>query len=84
MLAGLRRTIRCARPDRNRLGKLTVNIATGDASDPSILPDSPAVEFARSRGLKGGAARAASLTPKIRREIAQKAAKTRWSGKKEE
>jgi len=44
-------------------------------------PDSPATEFARSGGLKGGKARAASLTPARRREIAQMAAKRRWEEK---
>jgi hypothetical protein len=32
----------------------------------------------RKGGLKGGNARAIKLTPEKRREIAQKAAKTRW------
>jgi hypothetical protein len=68
--------------DPNQLAKLILDIATGGAPEPTTLPDSPAVEFARSGGLKGGAARAASLTPKRRQEIARKAAKERWSGKK--
>ena len=42
------------------------------------VPLSPASEFARSGGLKGGQARAAALTPKRRREIALNAAKKRW------
>jgi hypothetical protein len=37
----------------------------------------------RSRGgLKGGKTRAARLSPKRRKEIAQKAAKARWEGRK--
>ena len=47
--------------------------------DPSKNPH--AVALGRLGGLKGGAARAASLTPKKRSQIAAKAAKTRW-GKK--
>jgi hypothetical protein len=51
------------------------------------LPMSKASDAARylsSLGAsKGGKARAAKLTPKRRKEIAQKAAKTRW-GKKPE
>jgi len=40
-----------------------------------------AVELGRLGGLKGGPARAKRLTARKRREIAQKAAKTRWSSK---
>jgi hypothetical protein len=40
-----------------------------------------AVELGRLGGLKGGAARAASLTPAKRSQIAAKAAKSRWSKK---
>ena len=38
-----------------------------------------AVALGRLGGLKGGKARARKLTPEKRREIAQKAAKARWS-----
>ena len=65
--------------DPNQLGKLIVELSVGEVSDdPVALPLSPASEFARSGGLKGGKARAAALTPKRRREIALNAAKTRW------
>jgi len=37
-----------------------------------------AVALGKLGGLKGGKARAASLTPARRKEIAQNAAKTRW------
>jgi methenyltetrahydromethanopterin cyclohydrolase len=40
-----------------------------------------AVSLGRLGGLKGGPARAKRLSPKKRKEIAQKAAKTRWSSK---
>lgn len=40
-----------------------------------------AVALGRLGGLKGGKARAAKLTPKQRKEIAQKAANKRWEGK---
>jgi hypothetical protein len=40
-----------------------------------------AVALGRLGGLKGGKARASSLTPKQRKEIAQKAAQTRWGRK---
>jgi hypothetical protein len=38
-------------------------------------------QIARLGGLKGGPARAASLSPQRRREIAQKAADARWGNK---
>jgi hypothetical protein len=38
-----------------------------------------AVALGRLGGLKGGKARANSMTPEQRKEIAQKAAKARWS-----
>jgi hypothetical protein len=47
--------------------------------DPSKNPH--AVALGRLGGLKGGVARAASLSPKKRSNIAAKAAKARW-GKK--
>ncbi len=47
--------------------------------DPSKNPN--AVALGRLGGLKGGAARAAALSPRKRSQIAAKAAKTRW-GKK--
>ena len=40
-----------------------------------------AVALGRLGGLKGGKARAEKLSAKRRKEIAQKAAKTRWSTK---
>jgi hypothetical protein len=40
-----------------------------------------AVALGHLGGLKGGKARAEKLSPKKRREIAQKAAQTRWSNR---
>jgi len=40
-----------------------------------------AVALGRLGGLKGGKARAAKLSPKKRKEIAKKAAQTRWAKK---
>ncbi len=48
-------------------------------ADPSKNPH--AVALGRLGGLKGGAARAASLAPKKRSQIAAKAAKARWEKK---
>ncbi len=64
--------------DPNQLGKLIVALSVGEAIDSEPKLDSPAVEFARSGGLKGGKARAEALTPQRRREIAKDAAKKRW------
>jgi len=64
--------------DPNQLAKLMVDIASGAVKEPEPEPDTPAQEFARSGGLKGGKARAEALTPERRREIAKKAAAKRW------
>ncbi len=47
-----------------------------------VTKNPAAVELGRLGGLKGGAARAASLTPKKRSQIAAKAAQARWGKKK--
>jgi hypothetical protein len=54
-------------------------------SEPTIIPtkekNPAAVALGRLGGLKGGPARAKSLSAKKRKEIARKAANTRWSSK---
>ena len=52
-----------------------MRIATGEESE--TLHD-PATQLHREGGLKGGRARAASLSSEKRREIASKAAAARW------
>lgn len=64
--------------DVNQLAKTIVEIATGERADERPEPMTPAQEFARSGGLKGGKARASTLTPAQRQEIARKAAAKRW------
>jgi hypothetical protein len=78
-------TKRPQRPrDANQLGKLIVDLSTGEAEEPvAPVPDDSgkdpaAVALGRRGGLKGGAARAKSLSAKRRKEIARKAAKKRW------
>jgi hypothetical protein len=69
--------------DANQLAKLIVDIATGEVPPDTKTEDGKnpaAVALGRLGGLKGGAARAKSLSAKKRREIAKKAAKTRWGG----
>ena len=51
-------------------------IATGEIEE---KPDDK--EYARKGGLKGGKSRAAKLSPETRKEIARKAAQSRWSKK---
>ncbi len=68
--------------DANQLGKLIVDLATGEAQEesPQDTGKNPhAVALGRLGGLKGGKARAANLTPEQRSEIGKKAAKARWS-----
>jgi hypothetical protein len=67
--------------DPNQLGKLIVELSVGEASETEPAPNSPAVEFARRGGLKGGQVRAATLTAERRHEIAVLAAKRRWGTK---
>jgi hypothetical protein len=70
--------------DANQLGKLIVDLSTGEADEPAApAPDDSgkdpaAVALGRRGGLKGGAARAKALSAKRRKEIAKKAAKARW------
>jgi hypothetical protein len=79
------RSSRPSRPrDPNQLAKLIVDIATGQASDeapPAVADgkDPAAVSLGRRGGLKGGKARAASLTSEQRSDIARKAAKARYA-----
>jgi hypothetical protein len=66
--------------DPNQLGKLIVDLATGEAEE---IPedsgkDPAAVALGRKGGLKGGKARAESMTPKQRSEAAKRAASARW------
>lgn len=66
--------------DPNQLAKLIVDIATGGAEDTaSEAKRKPSNR--RAGGLKGGKARATILTAPRRREIAEKAARSRWSKK---
>ena len=66
--------------DSNQLAKLIAGIATGEVEDAKNNDgkDPAAVALGRKGGLKGGKARAESLTAKERSAIAKKAAKTRW------
>lgn len=78
--------------DVNQLAKALVDLSTGQAAtDPASEPveakppehekNPAAVSLGRRGGLKGGKARAESLTPEKRSEIARKAAAARWEHK---
>ena len=69
--------------DVNKRAHLIAQLATGEATqpDPYEGKNPAAVELGRLGGLKGGKARAKKLSPARRKEIAQKAAKTRWKKK---
>jgi hypothetical protein len=68
--------------DLNSLAVFIVEEATSDSPRPKAeerVKDPAAVALGRKGGLKGGKARAASMTPERRSEIARKAAAARWS-----
>ena len=84
------RSKKSARPrDSNQLAYQVMLEATGQApkfnpkqEKPEGPPKNPAaVALGRLGGLKGGAARAAALSPRKRCQIAAKAAKARWGNK---
>lgn len=61
--------------DLNRLAAAIVGDAT-DETPPE--PESAEVRAGRKGGLKGGASRAAAMTPEERSDAARKAAQARW------
>ena len=56
---------------------LVAKIATGEATE--TVPDDGKDPAAKALGKKGGAARAKSMSPQRRAEIAKKAADKRWN-----
>jgi hypothetical protein len=66
--------------DSNQLGKLIVDIATGEVDDirDQSLKNPAAVELGRKGGLKGGKARAENMTAEQRSAAAKRAADARW------
>jgi hypothetical protein len=77
-------TKRLKRPrDPLQLAKLIGDIATAQIADSvEDKRDPAAVALGRKGGLKGGRARAESLTEKQLKASARKAAKARWSKKR--
>jgi hypothetical protein len=65
--------------DPNQLAKSIVDIATGAVEDRPPTPEEQGKDpAAAALGRKGGAARAAKMSPERRAEIAKKAATSRW------
>lgn len=74
------------RRDVNELAARIAAVATGDDATVSVMSKAipkeknlAAVELGRLGGLRGGKARAAKLSAKKRKEIAQLGAAARWS-----
>ena len=69
--------------DPNQLAKLIVELSTGQIEDhdPNKGKNPDAIKRGRLGGLKGGAARADTLSPERRKAIAKKAAVERWKTK---
>jgi hypothetical protein len=69
--------------DLNQTAFRIMQQSTGQAApSPAPAKNPAAVALGRLGGLKGGKARAANLSAKKRKEIAKKAANSRWSLKK--
>jgi hypothetical protein len=65
--------------DPNQLAKSIIDIATGEKPDRDPTPEEQGKDPAAvALGKKGGKARAAGMTAKRRKEIAKKAAASRW------
>lgn len=65
-------------PKRSDLNQIAASIVAQTAANPIPQKNPAAVALGRLGGLKGGKARADSLSPKRRAAIAKKAAEARW------
>lgn len=78
-LRGMPKRSSSLKKDQNQLAKSILDQITGEVPEPPADGKNPAaVALGRLGGLKGGKARAESLTAKKRKEIATKAAAARW------
>ena len=83
-LAGMK-TTRKKHPDLNELAAAIVAGTTEEKSpEPEDTRNPAAVALGRLGGLKGGPARKKKLSHERRKEIAQKAAQSRWHKKTEQ
>jgi hypothetical protein len=69
-------------PDPNIAAFSIVQQVTGETTK-RLEKNPAAVALGRLGGLKGGRARADSLSPETRKKIAKKAAQTRWAAEKD-
>jgi len=67
--------------DEIQAARRVVDIATGERPKVDPKVSKAAAALGRMGGLKGGKARAASLSPERRSEIAREAAQRRWAKK---
>jgi len=77
-----RSSIKWTLTDINQLAASIVKAATTESPEPAEKPSEKnphAVALGRLGGKKGGPARAAKLSAKKRKAIAQKAARARWA-----
>jgi len=74
----------CGMPkkDLNQIAANIVALTTGTKVKEEVAKNPAAVALGRLGGLKGGKARADSLSATKRKEIARKAAASRWKTKK--
>jgi len=80
----MRRSSKKLPTDPNKLAYEIVRLSTEEPDEKEQPPEERSeiskylAEIGRKGGLKGGKARADKLTPERKKEIAQKAAQTRW------
>jgi hypothetical protein len=79
----MRRSSKPLPKDPNKLAYEIVKMSTEEPTEPEQPQERSEIskylaEIGRKGGLKGGKARAEKLTPERKKEIAQKAAATRW------
>jgi hypothetical protein len=67
--------------DRSSIMEDMAKVVQINTGQPKPAKNPAAVALGRLGGLKGGDARAASMTPERRKEIAQQAAKQRWANR---
>jgi len=85
----MRRSSKKLPKDPNQLAYEIARLSTEEPEEKPIEPEQPArspiaeylSQIGKKGGLKGGPARARKLSVKRRKEIARKAAKTRWAKK---
>ena len=71
---------RTGKPDVNQMAANLIDAITGDLPpEPESGKNPAAVALGRLGGNKGGRARAEKLSARRRKQIARKAAQTRWS-----